>query len=112
MSMNPLPASGAPYARFDWNTSRSLPAPALPPIERRSRSGGRPGEHIDWDNARRPAGLDAIDPGVEISPRDIVKCRAVIRSIANRISQRIEKSDTRLSSRGSLLIDQRHKPGP
>ena len=76
MLTNPLPTNGASYAPFDWNVPRSLPTARLPSTERRFRSGGRPDERID--NARRPAGLDLIDPAVKISPADIVKRRAVV----------------------------------
>ena len=72
MSMSSLSSYGASAALLERNAPR-LPTAKLPPIERRSRSATRHDTRIDWDNARRPAGLDAIDEAVKITPADIVK---------------------------------------
>jgi AraC family transcriptional regulator len=77
MSISPLPTNGASSAPFERNVPRLLPTAKLPPIERRSRFGARHDDRIDWDNARRPAGLDGIEPAVKITPADIVKRRTV-----------------------------------
>lgn len=106
MSMSSLSSSGASAALLERNAPR-LPTPKLPSIERRFRSATRHDARIDWDNARRPAGLDAFDEAVKIAPADIVKRRAATSSgMAAEIVQAVkrEKIEYRFRAPVHLLV--------